>query len=414
MLPTSHQLQIYELPLPNTAPGRVEARLLADAFSEFITASSALESCYRDLQAEVVQLGSELTAQNAALEASLRENEQMHLALAQIVDSMPCGVLVLGTQAEVLRMNAEAARLLSLGSEDMRPSTLDAIAACTGLNLWPFCAIEGESEISLSAGSWANNPVRWIEVQTRQLSRLHAGAQTILILNDITAHKQAERDREAGRRALALAEVAATLAHEIRNPLGSLELFLSLLEEDPARSPEWIEHLRAGLRGLSGTVNNVLSFHGIGFAHLQPLVFGSTIAAAVEFARPLAEQAELRLICNGSRLPGRVLANEATFQQIILNLVANAVRHTAAGGSITVTLRQQTPTRLMLEVADTGCGIAPEHLGNIFKPGWSGSGDRSGLGLAVCQSIAAQHGTVLQVSSAPGLGTCFSMGVDLI
>lgn len=414
MLPTSHQLQIYELPLPNTTPSRIEARLLADAFSEFITASSALESSYRDLQTEVVQLGSELAAQNTALEASLHENEQMHLALAQIVDSMPCGVLVLGGQAEVLRMNAEAMRLLSLSGEDMCPATLEVIAACTGLDLRPFCAIEGESEISLGAGNAANNPIRWMELQTRQLSNSHAGARTILILNDITAHKQAEGDREAGRRALALAEVAATLAHEIRNPLGSLELFLSLLEEDPARSPEWIEHLRAGVRGLSGTVNNVLSFNGTGFAHLQPLVFGPAIAAAVEFARPLAEQSELRLICNGSGLPGRVLANEAAFQQIILNLVANAVRHTAAGGSITVTLRQQTPTRLMLEVADTGCGIDPEHLASIFKPGWSGTGDRSGLGLAVCQSIAAQHGTVLQVSSEPGLGTCFSMGVDLI
>ncbi len=414
MLPTSHQLQIYELPLPNAAPGKVEARLLADAFSEFITASSALESSYRDLQAEVVQLGSELAEQNAALEASLHENEQMHLALAQIVDSMPCGVLVLGAKTEVLRMNAEAARLLSLRNEDMHPATLEAIAACTGLDLRPFCAIEGESEISLTAGSRADKPIRWMEVQTCQLSNLRADARTILILNDITAHKQAEGDREAGRRALALAEVAATLAHEIRNPLGSLELFLSLLEEDPIRSPEWIEHLRAGLRGLSGTVNNVLSFHGIGLAHLQPLVFGRAIAAAVEFARPLAEQSELCLICNGSSLPGRVLANEAALQQIILNLVANAVRHTAAGGSITVTLRQQTPTRLMLEVTDTGCGIAPEHLPNIFKPGWSGTGDRSGLGLAVCQSIAAQHGTILQVSSAPGLGACFFMGVDLI
>lgn len=396
-------------------PGKVEAGLLADAFSEFITASSALESSYRDLQADVVQLGSELAAQNAALEASLHENEQMHLALAQIVDSMPCGVLVLGLQTEVLRMNAEAARLLSLSDRETHSVNLEAIASCTGIDLRPFCTIEGESEISLpAAGNPTNRPVRWMELQTRRLSGLREGAQTILILNDITAHKQAEGDREAGRRALALAEVAATMAHEIRNPLGSLELFLSLLEEEPARSPEWIEHLRAGLRGLSGTVNNVLSFHGIGSAHLQPLVFGRAIAAAVEFARPLAEQAELHLICNGSSLPGRVLANEAAFQQIILNLVANAVRHTAVKGSVTITLRQQTPARLMLEVADTGCGIAPEHLANIFKPGWSGTGDRSGLGLAVCQSIAAQHGTVLQVSSVPGLGTCFSMEVDLI
>ena len=72
--------------------------LLADAFSEFISASSLLEASYRDLQQEVAHLGVELAQRNAALTRSLAENDRMRAALQQMIDSMPCGVLVLDNQ----------------------------------------------------------------------------------------------------------------------------------------------------------------------------------------------------------------------------------------------------------------------------------------------------------------------------
>ena len=422
MLPTSHLVPMNEMPLARASTD--EALLLADAFSDFIAASAKLEGSYRDLQIEVAQLGSELADRNAELEASLRSNEQMRLALVEIVDSMPCGVLVLGEDARVLRMNPEAKRLLALpGAPGSRkqaagdpadPADLDEIAARTGVDLNPFCAIEGESEISFPLSGTGAAGRRWIELRTRRLTAEPGGAKAILILGDISAHKQAEQDREAGRRALALAEVAATLAHEIRNPLASLELFAGLLEEEPARSAEWLTHLRAGLRGLAGTVNNVLSFHGVGFPHMRPLELGKALAAATEFVRPITGQAGLVLSFGGGGLEGRVLANEAALQQLLLNLVTNAVRHTPSGGSIAVSLTQTDAAHLRVEVSDTGCGIAPEHLPHIFRAGWSASGASSGLGLAVCQRIAAQHGTELRVASEPGRGTTFQMELNLL
>ncbi len=415
-----------ELLLPIARPSADEALLLADAFSDFIAASAKLEGSYRDLQIEVAQLGSELADRNAELEASLRSNEQMRLALVEIVDSMPCGVLVLGADARVLRMNPEAKRLLALqggpesqarqaAADPADPADLDEIAARTGVDLNPFCAIEGESEISLAPpGGTGAAGRRWIELRTRRLTAEPGGAQAILILGDISAHKQAEQDREAGRRALALAEVAATLAHEIRNPLASLELFAGLLEEEPSRSAEWLTHLRAGLRGLAGTVNNVLSFHGVGFPHMQPLELGKALAAATEFVRPITGQAGIALSFHGAGLQGKVLANEAALQQLLLNLVTNAVRHTPSGGSIAVSLTQPDVAHLRVAVSDTGSGIAPEHLPHIFHAGWSASGSSSGLGLAVCQRIAAQHGTELRVASEPGRGTTFQMELNLL
>ncbi len=420
MLPTSHFSHLVPaLPMDGDrlrpAPAKDAADALAGAFAEFIAVSSRLEISYRELQKEVAQLDAELAARNAALERSLRENVSMQQALAAIVDSMPCGVLVLGAGEHVLRINPEARRLLSLPAGEAVPTSLAELSRLSAVDLHTVCAMEHESEIEVAEFHAAGKPGQlWLQVRVRRLAGEPSAAQAILTLTDITGRKDAERDREAGRRALALAEVAATLAHEIRNPLTSLELFVSLLEDEPSRSEEWLAHLRAGLRGVSGIVNNVLSFHGTGFPLIRPLQLSCAVAVAAEFVRPLTVEAGLQLTLTGEHLPGTVMASESALQQIMLNLVMNAVRHTPAGGTVSIALEEACPGRLRLEIADTGCGIAPEHLPEIFRPGWSEDGARSGLGLNVCQRLAAQHGTEITVASTPGHGTAFSMELPLL
>ena len=218
----------------------------------------------------------------------------------------------------------------------------------------------------------------------------------------------AESDRLRARLAVGQT-MLATLAHEIRNPLASLELFTTLLQEEPARSGEWLIQLRAGLRGLGATVSNVLAFQGDGeSARLEPVTLSRIVAAAVEFARPLIVQGGLDLHVHGSTMPGTVQASPALLQQLLLNLIVNAVRHTPAPGKVMVTIAQAGGSHLRLTVRDTGSGIAPEHLPHLFTPGWSASSS-TGLGLAIAQRIAAQHGTVLQVQSTLGEGAAFSM-----
>ena len=413
MLPTSHLVPTNVPPYLPGNRGDGEALLLADAFSEFIEAAGTLESSYRDLQAEVAQLALELAARNRQLEESLRANEQMRLTLVELVDLMPCGVLVLGEEGLLLRMNPEAKRLLALPVEKPAPSNLDEVLAWTGMDLLALSAIEGESEIAFEPIA-EDRAQRWMELRTRRVRGAHGGAQTILILVDISAHKQAEQDREAGRRALALAEVAATLAHEVRNPLASLELFLGLLEDEPDRNAEWVKHLRAGLRSLGSTVNNVLAFHGTGRLHLAPLVLQEAIGAAAEFVRPVAMQAGIALRVEPGSGRHTVAGNEAALQQMVLNLVMNAVRHTPAGGSITVSLAESVDGFVRVSVADTGCGIQADQIDSVFTAGWSASGTSSGLGLAVCRRIAAQHGAVLQVASQDGCGARFHMDLPVI
>ena len=414
MLPGSHLVPINSVarpPLHN--PG-----MLADAFSEFISASSLLEASYRDLQQEVAHLGTELAERNAALSRSLAENDRMRAALQQIIDSMPCGVLVLNTAEAIVMINPEGRRLLELGSKHVRDlRELSAVSRIDFESLAgkPEDRLDNELCISSAAGK------RWLAIGTRKLrcpspdrepGEQRSPLQSVWILRDITAHKQAEQERESARNTMALAEMSTILAHEIRNPLESMELFAGLIAEDPAQTSEWVSHLRAGIRMLSGTVNNVLSIHNGGDAHLAPVNLTACAQSGVEFVRPIAEQAgvTLRLAASDDSLV--IQGSENMLRQMILNLICNAIRHTPGGGKIDVsTKRKSRPgaIRALLEIRDTGCGIPAELIDRIFDTGFSGGGDTPGLGLAVCKRLMNQHRGEIRVSSRVNHGSTFQL-----
>jgi len=414
MLPSSHAV-----PINNAGVVSMHSpELLADAFSEFISASALLEASYRDLQQEVAQLGFELAERNAALTRSLAENDRMRAALQRIIDSMPCGVLVLDTAEAIVMINPEGRRLLDLGSAHVR--NLHELSAFSRIDFEYLAAgqedrLDSEFCLSSAAGK------RWLAIGNRKLSTSvasrdsegqRAPLQSVWILRDITASKQAEQEREAARNSMALAEMSTILAHEIRNPLASMELFAGLIAEDPAQTAQWVSHLRAGIRQLSGTVNNVLSIQSGGNPHRGPVDLTACLQRGVEFVQPIAEQAGVSLAFDGGDESLTILGNENVLRQIILNLICNAIRHTPAGGKIDVTLSSASHEgviRALVDIIDTGCGIPAHLLANIFDVGFSVSGDTPGLGLAVCKRLMMQHGGAIRVSSTVNRGTTFQL-----
>ena len=378
------------------------------------------------------ELRQELSARNAALSTSLAENERMRLDLQQIVDSMPCGVLVLDRKGEISMINPESGRLLGLDGAHFpegSQATLRQISAFSGVNLESSYENASTNDTGQEFCVHEASGKRWLEVRNRPLfhqsGRGDKPDRTILILRDITAQRRAEQEREAARKAMALAEITTILAHEIRNPLASLELFAELIEKDGDHRRQWISNLRVGIRTLSGTVNNVLSFHGSGSLKLAPVALSVLIDNAIQFVQPLAHQASVSLQWLGDHKQNRVMGNESALQQVVLNLVSNAIRHTPAGGSVTVSLRCEHSTakgenrgeyseRVIVEFSDTGCGIRPDQIDHIFEPGFSGNGDSSGLGLAVCERIMKQHGGQISVSRRVHCGARFALSLPLL
>lgn len=216
-------------------------------------------------------------------------------------------------------------------------------------------------------------------------------------------------------RSQALAEIAALLAHEVRNPLGSLELYAGLLASADLKAEQalWVKQLQAGLRTLAATVNNVLHFHGPPPPGLVLTELEQVLGGVDDFLRPLAEQAgvqmQIRLAGGGMH----VAADRHCLEQVLLNLGLNALAAMPQGGWLKISAWKATEAEtneiVVLEVADCGCGIAPENLGRIFQAGFSTRAGSPGLGLAVCRTIVEQHGGTITVRSSPGQGTTFRL-----
>ena len=219
-----------------------------------------------------------------------------------------------------------------------------------------------------------------------------------------------EAERESARRLQALAEISTVLAHEIRNPLASLELFSGLLAdagELSAESRGWVDQLRAGLRTLSATVNNVLRLHSPASPERTSVQVSTLLRDAAAFVAPLGHQygVSISLEENDSQL--LVAADPHALRQLFLNLAINAFQAMKNGGALTIRthIEQSRRKAVGIEFADNGTGISPENLEKIFSAGFTTKREGTGLGLAVCRQIVAQHGGSIEAASTLGRGT---------
>jgi signal transduction histidine kinase len=410
MLPSSHGIPI----VGPSAESLSDRTGLAGAFSEFIAAAGCLERSYHDLHLEVVHLRKELEERNSALNSSVAENERTRLALQRIVGALPCGVLVFEANGAITLMNAEAKHLLDL----------EAAGACN-LNELPTylkphleellkCNPDYDREAELCVST--NSAKRWIAARSRCLfvnvsgSQSAEARQTVLTLREVTAQKELEQEREAARNRLALAEMSAVLAHEIRNPLASMELFADLIAEEQPGAAERISQIQAGIRTLSATVNNVLSFHNAAQSRMSPIVVGPILKNCVEFVRPIARQAGIAVVLRGDTCGVRIAGDENALQQVMLNLACNAIHNMPGGGRLSISVRTKRAGETVyasIRMTDVGRGIQPQHLAHIFEPGFSASGSTPGLGLAVCKRIVEQHRGSIRVRSRVDRGTTF-------
>lgn len=408
---------------------------LARAFASFTEAAGSLERTYGQLQGQVAHLRQELEVTNRDLATSLEENHRIRERLRRILEGLPCGVLVMEDKIKISIFNPEAARLVggSFESANALPAALTAAldqARETGEE--SELALTCLSPPSLDLDPSLSNELKpvWVAIRHAWLEQYSTRANSVFILRDVSEAKKLERDRENLRRQQALVEMSALLAHEIRNPLGSLELFAGLLAEAnlEAESHRWIEHVQAGLRTLSATVNNVLHLHNTPQPEFALTDAGQLLDWAYDFLLPLAKQARVEMqVING--LNGiTICADRHRLEQVLLNLAINAFRFMPGGGWLSIRGAVCAPREssksndsndvennaaavdaIEIMVRDTGPGITPDNMPRIFEAGFSTRPGSSGLGLAVCHRILDQHGGSISVESRPGCGATFRL-----
>jgi len=221
---------------------------------------------------------------------------------------------------------------------------------------------------------------------------------------------------------LLLSRLLARLAHEIRNPLSSLDIHVQLLEEDLAdatprlkeKTASRLEIIHGELHRLENIVQHFLSLAGPSALDLQPVAIPRVLHHVCELLRPEAAARGVAIVMNLSEPLPPLTADPGQLTQALLNLMINAIQAVEGDGRVEISARAEAGNeRLAIEIRDTGPGIPAEKQSAIFEPFFTTKADGSGLGLWIVQQIVIAHGGTVLAANAPDHGAVFTVHLPL-
>jgi signal transduction histidine kinase len=219
-----------------------------------------------------------------------------------------------------------------------------------------------------------------------------------------------------------LSRLLARLAHEIRNPLSSLDIHLQLLDEDLSQmAPEQREKLagrldiiRGEVHRLENIVQQFLGLAGPSAVNLQSVDVSKIVRHVCGLLGPEAAARGIEVVSEAPEGLPAVAADPVQLTQALLNLVINGIQAVSGKGRVEVAARAEPERkRMVLSVRDTGPGVPAESASVIFEPFFTTKPEGSGLGLWIVQQIAMAHGGAVEASDAQGGGAIFSIQLPL-
>jgi signal transduction histidine kinase len=227
-----------------------------------------------------------------------------------------------------------------------------------------------------------------------------------------STESQLSEDREERREnLLGWEELAAGVAHELKNPLAAMRGFLQLLAErlggDEVNS-YYVEVVLHELARLEHLVEDFLCLGRSTSVRLEPRDLSEIIREVVAMAGVQAKRQGVDIACTIEKCP-LVWADGYLIKQVLWNLISNALAAMPAGGKLTLSLAPGRPGWVKITCRDTGEGIPPAVLPHIFEPYFTTKEEGTGLGLTISRRIVELHGGRLEVDTAPGRGTTVSV-----
>jgi PAS domain S-box-containing protein len=350
----------------------------------------------------------------------------------RLMDAVPLCVVVTDSSGRPVYWNRSALSYAGVPPErqDSRLALLDAIHPGERgalVDEWDASMKEKRSfELKFRIRRGADGSHRWhLGRGIPRIDESDRVIEWILTATDIDLESQALAQAEAANRIKD--EFLATVSHELRNPLNAIIGWVHLLrggELDPAKQQRALETVERNVQLQVALIDEILDLSRItrNKVHLtlRSIDLGSTVESALTAMRPAAEAKKVALEWERPPSPVAVSGDPERMQQIISNLVSNAVKFTPAGGRVTITLERQG-RRAKLTVSDTGIGINPGFLPFVFDPFKQADSSTTrqhsglGLGLAITKKLVELHGGgVTAQSGGAGQGASFSVSLPLL
>ncbi len=245
---------------------------------------------------------------------------------------------------------------------------------------------------------------------THRLQQTHEALQReVLRLRQEVEHK--DRELERRRRLAALGEMAAGVAHEIRNPLGAIRLYCGLLRKcvgsDPAAG-ELLSKIDQGIGAIDGIVQDALALAPRG-GRLEPRDLHEILSAAIELCRPDLQRRDVRIELREPAGQVWVLADAAALRRVFVNLLSNAIQASPPGAVVWLTSEPAGDDEVQISVADEGAGIDPQVIDRVFDPFFTTKENGTGLGLAIAHRLVEAHGGRLSAANRRQKGALFTV-----
>lgn len=399
-----------------------DINLLQQTFETFNKATADLQRAYSRLEERFDSLNRELEAKNNQLLKTVAEKEETKNYLQNILESLINGVIVTDLNGNIQTMNhcaeifVRAIQLNVVGKpisvlfEDMTDQDWQKI------NFTDFFKGESGHKVKI------NN--RTLEIFCSPFKSPGGSViGSVFVIRDITRIEKLEEMAKRTEKLAAMGELAANIAHEIRNPLGSIELFASLMLKNlkEKKERERAGRIISAVKKVDNKISNLLMFTRRQNPKMRKVDVQKILAEVIGFSEQIMEQNDIAVLVEYAGTPAFVEGDPEMIKQIFLNIILNAQQAMQDGGALKIQSKIFTHTTsagqsksVDIEFKDTGSGISNENLPRIFDPFFTTREGGSGLGLAIVHNIVSQHNGSISVDNFPQGGVVVNVSFPLL
>ena len=361
---------------------------------------------------EFAAVQSKLNALGEQFRGAKQNALDLRTNVEQLLEGLEEAVLLFDNSGRLLLAGAQAERLMGKTQEEMAGRSVD--------ELFPVSSALGSM---ISAATQTRQPVRdqlitltgdsglqhKLSVSIQVLEKEPGGDRigTLIELRDTESRRRLERHLDLSSRLAALSRLTGGVAHEIKNPLNAMALQLELLKTKLEGSQPEVDVIAREIKRLDNVVKTFLNFNRPVELEPKTLELSLLVSQVVDLIAPEAAAKQIRIeaaLASGLQING----DADLLQQAILNVIKNGLEAMPDGGTLLIrTNRDEADCEL--EIADSGCGIAPEVRDRIFNLYFTTKQNGSGIGLATTFRVVQLHGGTIDFDSELGRGTKFRL-----
>lgn len=361
----------------------------------------------------VNHLGEELRTKGKELRQKQLDYEELEAFHQNVIQSLDSGLITTDRSGRISFLNKTAYRIL-------------------GINRSIGVSVDLDNLLSVLKASYPMESAKWEDIYRREEATfkrpdgkvIHLGLSrsplkdmngglvgSILIFQDITPIKEMEEQIKRADRMVSIGQMAAGIAHEIRNPLASLMGSIQVLKEGMSLSDRNLNLMNIIIREserLNRLVTDFLLFAHPPKNEFIPVILNHLIDETLQILKNSPQFNGHISISSVFSHEARVLGDANQLKQVFWNLFLNAVQEMEGGGKLEITLERKKDN-VKVSISDTGRGINSQDKGKIFEPFFTTKESGTGLGLAIVHRIVESHGGQIRVDSEPGSGTNFTL-----